>query len=104
MDLLECYNDLVETMQKYDLYQKGDEVDMALESLKEAINESSENQLIKKLDTYLCGDWNELLLMYDNIKNEVNQSCVIDHVDDVQTAEQFEYTFTCRDFIALIES
>lgn len=104
MSVIIRFNDLVNTMQKYDLYQTDDEVGMALDSLKQAIDESLEVSLIKKLDTYLLGDHEELLVMYQKIKSAENQTEMIDYIDEVQTIEQFEYTFTCRDFIELIES
>lgn len=39
----------------------------------------------------------QVLAIYNQSK--INDTMMIDHVDGVQTVEQFEYTFTCRDFL-----
>ncbi len=103
MSILFRYNELVKTLNRYDLYQAGDEVDLALENLKESIDESTDVKILNNLRTYLCGEDEELLVMYEKIKGAINQQCVIDYIDKVQTVEAFEYNFTCAEFIELVE-
>ena len=103
MEILKAYSILVDTMQKYDIYQEGDEVDLALVDLKSCIDDSTDVKLITELGKYLCGNDDELLVMWKAIKGAINQNCVIDYIDEVQTTEQFEFSFTCNEFIELIE-
>lgn len=103
MEILKAYSILVDTMQKYDIYQEGDEVDLALVDLKSCIDDSTDVKLITELGKYLCGNDDELLVMWKAIKGAINQNCVIDYIDEVQTTEQFEFCFTCSEFIELIE-
>ena len=103
MELLDKFNELVNTLQKYELYQTDDEVDLALTDLKSAINETRDMKILKGLRTYLSGDDADIMEAWDKIKTTPNQQCIIDYIDGVQTAEAFEYNFTCVEFIELIE-
>ncbi len=52
-----------------------------------------------KAEEFLCVDEVSVVDQVRAIINEEDTSTMIDHIDDVCTIEQFEYTFTAKDFL-----
>lgn len=68
----------------------------------EAINQRA---LLASLGEYLVSDnEDELLRMYEAIKNEEDQEMLIDHVDDVDVWANVQLEFTCREFVDIVEA
>jgi hypothetical protein len=90
-------------MDLYDLYQDGDEVGLALKELKQAIQFQKEKNLISRLSHYLEANTNsQLLEMWEQIQKEENPSIIIDYVGFVVVRERYEFDFSCKYFIELI--
>jgi hypothetical protein len=70
----------------------------------EVVN-NDQSDVLKKVMEYLVADTcEEYLEMYERIKAHPEQDDYIDYVDDVQVWQKIENTFSCKEFIELVEA